>query len=243
MAHRNKRAHRNKIEVDFGEEAYYFKFGTSPRVVLDELVKVHPPSCILKHMEDGGQIVSSQEQALSQDRYTYHVGHRNSVEQDQVVSPSSRNAIFRLLETKKNKSEVIGTAVVISPEGIILTADHCLTNLTKRAQLNVGGQKAKILARDSDIAALQLCQPMGNRDFIRFDGTIPIVKEMKVQMLGFSSMGDEEFCSIGASLIHVRVVNIWTPNLIGADYVAFNNCSGGAVLHQNKLIGIHLESM
>jgi hypothetical protein len=182
MAHRNRRAHRNKIKVDFGQEAYYFKFGTSPRVVLDELVKVHPPRGILKHVEDGGRIVSSQEQVLSQERYTYHVGHTSSPEQNQDVNPSSLNAVFRLLETKKNKSEVIGTAVVISPEGIILTADHCLTDLSKRAQLTVGGQKAKILARDSkrDIAALQLCQPMENQDFIGLDGTIPIFKEMKV---------------------------------------------------------------
>jgi hypothetical protein len=238
-------AHQNKIEVDFGQEVYYFKSGTSPRVVLDELVKLHPPRGCLKHVHDAGLVVSSQEQVLSQERYTYHAGHTNNPEQNQDVNPSSLNAVFRLLETKKKKSEVIGTAVVCSPNGIVLTADHCLKDLPRRAQLTVGGQKAEILARDSerDIAVLQLCQPTGNHDFIGLDGTIPIIKEMKVQMLGFPSMADEEFSNISASITHGRVVNIWTPNLVGANYAAFSNCSGGAVLHQNKLIGIHLESM
>jgi hypothetical protein len=118
---------------------------------LDELGKLHPPKGCLKHVHDAGLVVSSEEQVLSQERYTYHAGHTSNPERNQDVNPSSLKTVLRLLETtKKKKSEVIGTAVVCSPNGIVLVADHCLKDLPRKAQLTVGGHKADILAHDSD---------------------------------------------------------------------------------------------
>ena len=47
---------------------------------------------------------------------------------------------------------------------------------------------------------------------------------------------------VGPTVTHGAVVNLWTPNLMGADYSSFSNSSGGAVVHKKKLVGIHLET-
>jgi hypothetical protein len=130
--------------------------------------------------------------------------------------------------------------VVCESSGICLTANHCLKDLPRRPKLYIGGYCAHILAQDEkkDIAALKI-DSNTNFQCIKLGGNCEIRRTMKVQLLSYPVMADTEYGPVGPTVTHGQVVNIWTPNIVGADYISFPNSSGGAVVHGSHLIGIH----
>jgi hypothetical protein len=155
------------------------------------------------------------------------------------------NAVLRLQLANRGQLVTYGIAVVFSREGMCLTAYQCLevAGITTRSRnLRVGGHVAKIIAVDvdMDIACLQITNGDGNDfDFIPLDYTI--VRQMKMHLISYPLMVDE-FKNVMPTITHGQVVNICNHFQSTGDYACFPNSSGGAIISNNKLVGIHVEA-
>jgi len=238
-------SHEGLIKVTFGKHVQKFKRETSPGQVLNHMAKMFPPRGALLHRDEEGLVVLSQEAQLSQENYTYE--HPRNPPSFEGLDQTLLNAVLRLELVKKGVLEIIGTAVVYSKEGLCLTTEHCLENLPTRSarNLRVGGHRVNILARDKtkDIACLQITDGDGEHEFIPLAFRIPIVQKMDVHLMSYPCMIDDEFETVVAIVTHGQVVNQWDAFLFGGDYACFPNSSGGAIVHANKLIGIHVENI
>jgi len=66
---------------------------------------------------------------------------------------------------------------------------------------------------------------------------------MKIQLLSYPMMAKSDNTIVDLTIIHSQIVNSWTPNVIGANYISFSNSFGRAVVYKNQLIRIHFESL
>jgi hypothetical protein len=123
------------------------------------------------YMDEDGLVVLSQEEVLSQPTYSYvQLGVEGEAD---GFALKLNSAVLRLQAPKRGEVTTIGTTVVCSSDGLILTASHCLApdfTTSKRASkwLRVGGMPVDLLVHDEelDLAMLWFKELDGDHPFI-----------------------------------------------------------------------------
>jgi hypothetical protein len=157
--------------VNFGKHSHKFKPGSRPEDVLNHLAKMFLPWGCLMYMDEDGLVVLSQEEVLSQPTYSYvQLGVEGEAD---GFALKLNSAVLRLQAPKRGEVTTIGTTVVCSSDGLILTASHCLApdfTTSKRASkwLRVGGMPVDLLVHDEelDLAMLWFKELDGDHPFI-----------------------------------------------------------------------------
>ena len=235
--------------VTYGSRKEIFKKNVAtPKSVISHMVKMYPPTGALYHVGEDGAVVLSQEELLLQDAYVY--AHPNSPLALQVATLNSmKSAVLRVSIISKGSSEVVGSAVVVNESGLCLTAFHCVCDsLTSRRakKLKIGSYSVKVRASSESLGlvVLEITDP-GTYPFIRMTNRV-ITQGMDIALLSYPQVADTDFSRetlVEATITSGIVSNVWSPILVGGDYTCFPGSSGGAVIHQDTLLGLHLEMM
>lgn len=244
-------SHGKLITVTFGDEKRTFKKNALHSSVLNSMARMFLPRGVLLRAGDNGHaelgpVVLSQEEVLSQTEYVYQhpclISTRSAGFDVRLL-----NSILRLEIVQRKVVTCYGTAVVFSREGLCLTANHCLeaAGVTSRTRsLRVSGHVAEVVVRNEalDIACLRITDGDGSGfDFIPFG--YEMAAAMNVHLLSFPIMVDDDFVVQSPTITHGQVSCILSPQQVLADYACFANSSGGAVVCDNKLVGIHTEAL
>ena len=126
--------------------------GTTPGQVLKFMSQQFPPRGALLHVGGEGLVVTSEEDTLSQKEYKYE--HPSQCVNTNGLDRELLNAVLRLQLANGGQLVTYGIAIVLSREGMCLTANQCLEviGITIRSQnLRVGGHVAKIIVVDVDM--------------------------------------------------------------------------------------------